>query len=413
MARYSYTAVDVDGREMRGGVDAASEVAARAALASRNLLPVKLAPDMDMRSGDARVVKRGAAAVADSRARLGHKDRMIVTRQLATLIDAAVSVDEALGIVAAQQDHSAARKVMSDLREGVQEGMRLSDAMGRHKASFPGAFRAAVGGGERSGKLGTVLKRLADHLAREQSLRSKITTAMVYPAALLFIATGVVTALMIFVVPTLVEQFRHLKGNLPLITRILIGVSETLTHYWPVILLGLLGAGVVVRTAFRQATVRLQVDTALLKAPVIGKWVKAVNASRFIRSVGVMTASGLPVLESVRASRDSAPNLAMSRAIVQMADRIEEGEPLSHAMQRSQMIPSLAVYMAVGGENSGELPQMLDRAADHLDEEFEAFIQAALSLVEPIIILIMGGIVASIILAIMLPILQLNQLAGS
>jgi general secretion pathway protein F len=236
---------------------------------------------------------------------------------------------------------------------------------------------------------------------------------MVYPAALLLIAMSVVTALMIFVVPTLVEQFRHLKGNLPLITRVLIGVSGFLTQFWPFILVGLVGAGLVIRAAFQQRAVRLRFDRAMLFAPLIGRWVRAVNASRFIRSVGVMTASGLPVLESVRASRDSVPNLEMSRAIAAMGDRIEEGEPLSHAMKRSGLVPSLAVYMAVGGENSGELPQMLDGAADYLDQEFESFIQAALSLVEPIIILVMGGVVASIILAIMLPILQLNQLVGA
>lgn len=407
MARYSFTAVDIDGREVRDAIDAASETAARAALKARNLLTVKLAPDADGRNRRA-----SASSVPASRARLSHRDRMIATRQLATLIDAAVAVDEALEIVAAQQENASARKVMTDLRDGVREGMRLADAMGRHKSSFPGAFRAAVAGGENAGQLGPVLKRLADHLTRDRALRSKVTTAMVYPAALLVIATGVVAALMIFVVPTLIEQFRHLKGELPLITRILIWVSGALTHFWPLMLAGLVGAGLLIRVALQQKGIRLQVDRALLSAPVIGKRVRMVNASRFIRSVGVMTASGLPVLEAVRASQDASPNLEVARLVGQMSSRIEEGEPLSQAMQRSGIVPPLAVFMAVGGENSGELPQMLDRAADHLDQEFEAFVQGALSIVEPAIILVMGGIVGSIILAIMLPILQLNQLAG-
>jgi general secretion pathway protein F len=408
MARYSFTAVDVDGREVRDRIEAASEAAARAALKARNLLPVKLAP-----AGDARpqTYTRGAPAPS-IRAKLNHRDRMIATRQLATLIDASVAVDEALDIVAGQQEHASARKVMTDLRDSVREGMRMADGMARHPSSFPGAFRAAVAGGENSGKLGTVLKRLADHLTRDRALRSKVTTAMVYPAALLVIATAVVAALMIFVVPTLIEQFRHLRGELPLITRILIWVSNVLTNFWPLILAGLVVAGALIGFALRQRAVRLRLDRAFLTMPVIGRHVRDVNASRFLRSVAVMTASGLPVLEAVQASRDAAPNLEVSRLIGEMASRIEEGEPLSHAMQRSGVIPTLAVFMAVGGENSGELPSMLERAADHIDQEFEAFIQAALSVVEPAIILLMGGIVASIILAIMLPILQLNQLAG-
>jgi general secretion pathway protein F len=407
MSRYSFTAIDVDGREVRDRIEAASEAAARAALKARNLLTIKLAADGDIRP-------RGAPAgrAPAGKAKLNHRDLVVATRQMATLIDAAVAVDDALEIIAGQQESAAARKVMTDLRDGVREGARLADAMGRHKASFPGAYRAAVAGGESSGKLGAVLKRLADHLTRERSLRSKVSTALIYPAVLMVIATGVVASLMIFVVPTLIEQFRHLKGELPLITQLLIWVSNTLATLWPVILLAVFGSFLLASMALRQKSIRLQADRALLNLPVLGKRIRAVNASRFIRSVSVMTGSGLPVLEAVRASQDAAPNLEFSRRIGEMATRVEEGEPLSHAMQRSGVVPTLAVFMAVGGENSSELPQMLERAADHLDQDFETFVQAALSVVEPAIILLMGGVVATIILAIMLPILQLNQLAG-
>lgn len=407
MAWFDYLAVDIDGREKHGGVDAANEQAARALLAGKKLVPVQIRPA----DGQSSAKRIDAWSTTPTRGTLKHKDRMLITRQLAALVGASVPVDETLGIVAQQQDSPAVKKIALDLRNSIQEGMRLADALGRHKQSFSGAYRAAVAGGERSGKLGPVLARLADHLAREQALRSKITTAMVYPAALMLVATAVVTSLMIFVVPALVEQFKAFEGRLPFLTTMLIAVSNVISGYWPLILLGLFGAVVISRLALASEHVRLAIDGMLLRAPIIGKWIRNVNASRLARSVSMLNASGLPVLESVRIARDSVPNRAMAKAVTTMGDRIEEGEPLSAALRQSELIPPMVIYMAVGGENSGELPAMLEKASDQLDQDFESFLQAALSLVEPAIIVLMGGIVASIVLAIMLPILQLNQLA--
>ena len=406
MARFDYLAVDIDGREKHGGVDAVNEQAARALLTGRKLVPVQIRP-----AGNETAKRYDARTASTSRGALKHKDRMLVTRQLAALVGASVPVDETLSIVAQQRENAAVRRIVLDVRASVQEGMRLADALGRHKQSFSGAYRAAVAGGERSGNLGAVLARLADHLAREQALRSKITTAMVYPAALMLVATAVVTCLMIFVVPALVEQFKAFEGRLPLLTTVLIAVSNLISGYWPILLLGILGIVVVSRLALASEGIRLTLDGVLLRAPVIGKWVRNINASRLARSVSMLNASGLPVLESVRIARDSVPNRAMAKAVTVMGDRIEEGEPLSAALRQSELIPPMIIYMAVGGENSGELPAMLEKASDQLDQDFEAFLQAALSLVEPAIIVLMGGIVASIVLAIMLPILQLNQLA--
>lgn len=406
MARYDYLAVDVDGHERHGGIDAVNEQAARAALAGKKLIPVQLRPAGNTPS------KRGAGKTPAPRGgALKHKDRMLISRQLAALVGASVPIDETLSIVSQQQENATIRKIVMDVRTGVQEGMRLADALGKHKKSFSGSYRAAVAGGERSGNLGVVLTRLADHLAREHALRSKITTAMVYPAALMIVATAVVISLMIFVVPALVEQFKAFEGRLPLLTTILIVVSNLISGYWPALLLGLFGIVVFIRIALAMEHVRMALDRALLRAPFFGKWVRSVNASRFIRSVSMLNASGLPVLESVRIAKDSVPNRAMAEAVAVMGDRIEEGEPLSNALRRSSLMPPMVIYMAVGGENSGELPAMLEKASDQLDQDFESFLQTALSLVEPAIIVLMGGIVASIVLAIMLPILQLNQLA--
>lgn len=405
MARYSYLAIDPDGRERHGGIDAPNEAAARRALTAKKLLPVVLTVG-DRAARPA--IQRKPETIQGA---LRHRDLVLITRQLATLIGASVPVEEALGILAAQQENALVRRIIASVRASVQEGARLADAMARHKASFPASYRAAIAGGERSGNLAPIFTRLANHLAHEHAIRSKITTAMIYPAALMIVATVVVSCLMIFVVPSLVEQFRSFKGELPLITQILIAISYGLTHFWPAILLAIAGLVIVTRTALQRPGVRFARDAAILRAPIIGKWVRAINASRFVRSVSTMAASGLPVLDCVRAAKGSVSNAPMSRAIGEMGDRIEEGEPLSHAMRQSGVFPPMVVYMTVGGENSGELPDMLEKAADHIDQDVEGFLQAALSIVEPVIIVLMGAMVAGIVLAIMLPILQLNQLA--
>ncbi len=406
MPRYQYVAIDADGRRKSGGVDAVDEASARAHLVRKRLLPIEVDSKGGARQREAtpeRRLSRGA--------KLSHKGLVMVTRQLATLIDASVPVDEALAMISAQQEQPAARRIVADVQEGVVEGQRLADALNRHPRSFNDLYRAAVLGGEQSGRLGPVLLKLADYLERAQALRSKIQTALIYPVVLSLVALAVVICLMIFVVPSLIEQFERFDQQLPLITQILIFTSRFLTTSWPLLLLALAGGLWFLRTLFSREPVRATVDAFLLRAPLIGRWVVAVNASRFIRALSTLVSAGMPVLEGVRVARGSVANREAAKAIGAMADRIEEGEPLSQAMRRSNVMPAMVCYMAQSGENAGELPAMLDKAAAHLDQEFEAFTTSALSLLEPAIIVVMGLVVASIVLAIMLPILQLNRLA--
>jgi general secretion pathway protein F len=405
MPRYHYVALDTDGRRRTGGIDAVSETAAQADLKRRKLLPVQLAPEgVQKREQTARPQERSGIA-------LSHKARAVITRQLATLVDAAVPVEEALGMIAAQQEQESVKRIVASVRADVTEGRRLAEALGRHPRSFSGLYRAAVAGGERSGNLGLVLTRLADYLSRVHAQRSKVLAAMVYPAALVCVATCVVSCLMIFVVPSLAEQFESFDARLPLLTQILIAVSKFLSMFWAVLLIGIFALVFAVRRALRQPAIREAADGALLRAPVIGRWVVAVNASRFVRAVSTLVTSGLPILESIRAARESLTNRVAAKAAERMADWIEEGESLSQAMRRSGVIPPMVAYMAASGENAGDLPGMLEKAADHLDQEFEAFTNSAISLFEPAVIIFMGVVVASIVLAIMLPVLQLNRLA--
>lgn len=407
MPRFDYIALDTDGRRRSGGLEAANENAARRDLQKRALLPVQVTPADAARAPAQKGARKGPR---ETRA-LDHKTRLLATRQLATLVEAAAPLDESLGMIAAQQDRAAARAVLRDVQGGVVEGMRLADALARHPKSFPPLYRAAVAGGERAGKLGFALTRLADYLQRVEELRSKVTTALVYPAALSLIALTVITALMIFVVPTLTEQFESFDAELPLLTQVLIGTSQLLVHFWWAIALALAGAAWFAHASLKRESVRWALDAMALRAPVIGKWVRAVGASRFARALSTLIASGLPVLDSVRMARESMGNRALMKAAAEMGDRIEEGVPLSQAMRASGVIPPMIVTMAASGEGAGDLSGMLGRAADQIDQEFEAFTDSAISLLEPGLIVVMGGVVASIVLAIMLPILQLNRLA--
>jgi general secretion pathway protein F len=406
--RFSYVAVDAGGRTRSGAVTADTEAAARADLTRRKLLPVKIALEARAQKSPA----PGEPALARAgRSAISHKQRLLFTRQLATLIEAAVPVDEALSMIAQQQDRPQVRRVCADVLAGVQEGQRLADALGRHPASFPGLYRAAVAGGERAGKLGFVLNRLSTYLAAAHALRAKITTALIYPAALVIVAVTVISALMIFVVPSLAEQFQSFDARLPLLTQIMIALSAFLTTFWPLIGLGLVGGVLGARALLARPGPRAAFDAWLLKAPLLGRWVVATNASRLVRALSMLAAAGIPVLEALRASREAVGNRAVAAAVDQMALAVEQGEPLSHAMHASRVIPPMAGFMAASGENAGELPAMLEKAAEHLDQEFEAFSASALSLLEPVIIVFMGGAVAAIVLAIMLPILQLNRMA--
>jgi general secretion pathway protein F len=252
---------------------------------------------------------------------------------------------------------------------------------------------------------------MADYLGKAAALRAKITTALIYPAALSLVAITVVACLMIFVVPTLTEQFRSFDAQLPLITLVLMGVSGFLVTFWPLILALVAGLVIAARMLLRQDGPRTAWDRFVLDLPMIGRQARAVNASRFVRATSMLVAAGLTVLDGVRGGQAAVGNRAVQIAIAQMALAIEQGEPLSHAMRASGLVPPMVTYMAASGENAGELPAMLDKAADYLDQEVETFTATALSLLEPAIIVLMGGTVAGIVLSIMLPILQLNRMA--
>lgn len=402
MAAFAYTAVDGQGRMISGEVSARDEAEAHARLSSRRLAVLELA------AGSAAPVVE--AAKTGRGGRLNGRILALTTRQLAALI-AVSPVEEALRNLADQADRPAVRGILSGVHARVLEGRRLSEAMADQGRAFPPLYRAMVAAGEQSGALQPILERLADGLERDQQVRAKVVTALVYPAVLAVVALGVITALMVFVVPKVVDQFDSMNQTLPLITRVVIGLSDLMRSWgWLLALLvaAAVGAGLVLR---RREDVRLKFDRWMLRLPIVGKLTRDLHAARMARTLSTMLSSGLPVLEGLSITARTVSNRHLRQATQTMADAVREGAGLSAAMRRADVFPPILLTMTASGESAGRLEPMLEGAADYLEREFSTFTATMLSLLEPAIIVVMGGIVALIVLSILLPILQINTLA--
>lgn len=406
MSAFEYVALDAGGRTRSGLVSAPTERAAREQLQAKKLVPLKLKAAMEADDG---ATSAGRLARL-FRPRLDARTLALVTRQLATLV-AVTPLEEALRTIAVQAEKPAVRRLLMSTHAAVLEGFRLSDAMGRQGGAFPPLYRAMVAAGESSGALPQILERLADLLERDQQARGKVIAALVYPAALAVVALLVVIGLMTFVVPKVVDQFDSMGQRLPLLTRVIIAISEGTRDFGWLILLILAAAGVAAWQALKRPDIHRRFDGFLLTLPLIGKLIRDLHAARLARTLSTMIAGGLPILEGLLITAPTVHNLVLREAVQDMAATVREGGSLSAAMRRADVFPPLLVYMAASGENSGRVDLMLDRAAEYLEREFATFTAVALSLLEPVIIVVMGGVVALIVLSILLPILQINTLA--
>jgi general secretion pathway protein F len=405
MPDFDYLAIDTRGGEQRGSVVAPSIDDARARLDARKLYVVKIEPG----SG---APKPKAPLLSIGRRKLTAKELTLFTRQIATLVQVS-PLEEALRTISRQTEKPHVRTITGAVHAGVLEGRRMSDAMGREPKSFPALYRAMVSAGESSGTLPTILERLADLMERQAQVRSKVMTAMAYPAVLAVVALFVVVALMMFVVPKVVEQFETVGQQLPLLTRIVIGVSDLLVNWWWAILAAAVIAGLIFWRALKDPAVRLRFDRWLLRVPLLGRLIRDLHAARMSRTLATMVSSRLPLLEGLALTTSTIHNRALRAASEDIVESIRGGGSLSAALRRAGVFPPLLVYLAASGEAAGRLDTMLERAADYMEREFDSFTSAALSLLEPAIIVFMGLLVAVIVLSILLPILQLETLAGA
>ena len=402
MPDYRYVAIDARGRERKGRLTAANDDAARTDLARRRYHVVAVE---EAGAGP------GRALLALRRDRLSARELALFTRQLATLAEVA-PLEEALRTLARQSENARARAVIGGVHAGLIEGRRLADAMARQGASFPPLYRAMVAAGETTGSLTIILARLAGLLERQAEVRGKLIAALAYPIVLAMVAIGVVAALMVFVVPRVVEQFTDVGQQLPLLTRAVIALSAFAATWWWLIALTLAAAAFGWAGAVRRPAFKARVDARLLRLPLLGRLLRDLHAARFARTLATMVQSRLPLVEGLRLTVPTIRNAALAGATAGLVDRVRAGGSLSAALRETGVFPPLLVTMTASGESAGRLEQMLERAADYLEREFDRFTAASMALLEPVIIVVMGALVALIILAILLPILQLQNLAG-
>lgn len=404
MTQFDYVALDVSGREKRGRVPAANVEEARQRLVAKKLYVVSVGEGAERPAAGAPLLSIGPK-------RLSAKQLTLFTRQLATLIRVS-PLEESLRTIARQTESEKARIVVETVHGGVLEGRSLSDAMQREEKSFPQLYRAMVAAGERAGSLPVILDRLADLQERQAQVRAKLFAALAYPIVLAIVAMFVVGALMIYVVPKVVEQFDTVGQQLPLLTRVVIGISSVFAGWWWLILLVVGGLAFLGWRLLQNPARRLAFDRAVLRLPLLGRLIRDLHAARLSRTLATMVASRLPLIDGLALSARTVRNHALRQASEEMVEAIRGGGSLSAALRRTGLFPPLLVYLTASGETSGQLDAMLERAADYLEREFDSFTAAALAMLEPAIIVVMGAIVAAIVLSILLPILQLETLAG-
>ena len=403
MTAFRYEAVDAGGRKRRGTIQADTARRARQELTGGGLTLLALAESAHGTGTGLKLFSNEKAAKA--------KDVIAATRQLATLIEASMPVEEALGAVAQQEEGTPVARTLTAVRTKVVEGWKLSDALAQHPKAFSGLYVGIVAAGEQSGTLGPVLARLADMLERNRAILSKAITALIYPLVILVVDVAVVWAMMTFVVPKMVEQFEDMGAELPWITQFVIGASDFIRSYGLVVLIAILAAVAAFVWARRQAGPRRAIDRTVLKLPVIGPLARDLDAARFARTLSTLFASGTPLLDALGGARRTVTNSHVSHVLEGTMTGVREGASLSGSVRKADVFPPMMASMIAAGERAGKLPEMLEKTADQMEAGFERATTLALRLLEPAVIVSLGLVVLVIMLAIMMPILQINQLA--
>jgi general secretion pathway protein F len=403
MGAFEYTALDARGREKRGVLEGDAARQIRQQLREKGWVPLSVE---EVAQREAKERKRYAFL----RRGISATELALITRQLATLVRAGLPLEECLRAVSQQADKGRLKSMLLAVRSRVMEGHSLAVGLSDFPHIYPELYRTTVEAGEQSGHLDRVLERLADYTESRQQLRQKIQLAVFYPALLTVVAILVVGGLMTYVVPQVVQVFQNIGQELPPLTRGLIAVSDFLRNNGVVmlILLVLLIGGF--SYLLRNPAIRRRFHRLMLAIPLVSRLERGLNTGRFARTFSILTASGVPVLEALRISAQVMSNLPMREAVTEATARVREGAGIAAALERSGYFPPMTVQLIASGEASGKLEEMLERAAINQEREIETLIAALLGLFEPLLILFMGSVVLIIVLAILLPIFDLNQL---
>jgi len=406
MGAFQYTAIDSAGQERKGLLEGDTAKQVRQLLRDQNLLPVTVE---EVREQEARQRHDARFSLKRHKGMSAH-ELALVTRQIATLVRSGLPLDESLMAVGEQTEQVRIKNIIMGVRSKVMEGHPLASGLADYPSSFPEIFRATVAAGEQSGHLDTVLERLADYTESREQLRSRTINALLYPVLLFAVCGGIVMLLLTYVVPKIVKQFENAKAQLPALTSGLIAFSNFLRHWGIWLLIAVAISGMLFARSLREEKNRYRFHAFLLKLPLIGRVVRGTNTTRFARTLATLTSSTVPVLDALRIAGEVVVNLPMREAVQTAAVKVREGSPIGKSLAATKQFPPMMIHLISSGESSGELETMLDRAATNQEREMDSVLSTFVGLLGPLMILVMGALVLLIVLAMLLPIFQLNEL---
>ncbi len=402
MPAFDYVCIDARGKRVRGVEEADSVRVLRQQLRDRGWVPVEI--------HQAAAQQRQEASLSWLKQRIGAWDLALLTRQLATLVQASIPLEEALRALAKQSVKPQVQSVLTAVRARVLEGYTLAQSLGEFPRTFPDLYRATVEAGEKSGHLDLVLEQLADYTESRFETRKKIQHALIYPALLTTMSVLIITALLTWVVPDIVRVFDNSHQQLPLLTRGLIATSDLFKHWLWLMVLAVAGGAYAFQRALQNPAFRFRYHTWLLRLPLIGGLIRDANTARLAATLSILSRSGVPLVEGLRICVEVMNNLCLKQAVRSAAISVTEGGSLARALEQSQQFPPMMIQMISSGEQSGELENMLTRAATMQERELASLITTLVGLFEPLMLLMMAGVVLIIVLAIMLPIVSMNNL---
>jgi general secretion pathway protein F len=411
MPVFDYQAVNKHGKELHGIIEADSSKAVRSKLRDQDLIPINIKL-IDNSVSPTRQLFSFKLNFELNKNKLTVSELALITRQLATLLSSGLPVDEALLAMTQQTENPKVARIISTVRAKVTEGHSLSAAMAEYKQAFPELYRATIHAGEHSGYLHVVLENLAEYTEKQFYFNQKIKQASIYPSLMILVSSVIVIFLLIYVVPQMVDVFKDTGHELPLLTKALLSLSNFLQIFGIYILAVISILYIMFRRALKIKANKYKLHKFLLKLPLISKILKVSNTARFARTFGILTQAGVSVLDAMKTANQVVTNLLISDALEQAKQKVKEGVNISRALKETNFFPAMSIHLIASGESSGKLESMLDRAASYQEKEIENLIATFISLFEPLMILVMGFVVLLIVLAILLPIFEMNQFVG-
>lgn len=402
MGAFEFVALDKSGKESKGLLEGDTPKHVRQILRERRLLPVSVTE----------VAKKESRRQATFSLRKGMTatELALITRQLATLAQSGLPLEEALLAVSQQNENPRTQSILLGVRSRVMEGHSLADGLADFPQAFPELYRATVSAGEQSGHLDAVLERLAEFTESRQQLQQQIRNALIYPVALIVTAVSIISFMLAYVVPKVVYIFENYDQQLPLLTRIMIASSDFIRDYWYVLIIGIAGIVVGLRHLLKKEGPKRKYHRLLLRLPIVSKLTRGINTARFTQTLSILAGSGVPILESLRIAAQVVVNLPMREAVEEATLRIREGAMISRSLASSKLFPPMTTHLIASGEASGKLEEMLGRAATNQEREVDGLVATLLGIMQPLLVIVMAAVVLLIVLAILLPIFEINNL---